>query len=286
MKNWVHSLLAASANRWLSDVERLQMFLHTEGLPARLAAARQVAEAEESALRHAADELRRRRPDDPRCRAAAMAAVVPHVTGTLQSAVRTLILDDPVLLDDTLIGFLGRVLEGLGWGPAASAELFALVRDGLKARLSAEAFPLVRPHLNRIAEGLGRAPAFVGRIEAARAVEAVADRVCADASAAVRERFPAAPGRKLERDGTLRDLSASLRWAVQGMLAGEVEVLDRRFLKAARAVLNRNRDDAPEVSAAHAALRDALRRELPAPAFAAVEPFASRLVQVLTLPPQ
>lgn len=142
-------ILAECDNRYPTAEEEREIAEFARSVPKRLEVARLVEKAEQDAVRHCIDEVKKRYPGFSNHHDFAWGKAFRDVQLTLRTNVQAMLLGDMRLLDEKLLFWLKTILASFAFTPKFNRDTYTFLRDGLKQRLPADAFALIEPYLER-----------------------------------------------------------------------------------------------------------------------------------------
>lgn len=151
-------LVNATDNLYLTPAEQQQVLEYTQSLPRRFAAARQVEAKETEIVEHAMVQLRRLYPTFEQFHRDGWDKGFRDAQLVLRYNVQGMLMDDPDLATDKLLGWLRTLLAGLDLTPRLVRDTFTALREACRAKLPADAYALLEPHLERTIEVLSDFP--------------------------------------------------------------------------------------------------------------------------------
>jgi hypothetical protein len=151
-------LVNATDNLYLSAAEQQQLLDYTQSLPRRFAAARLVEAKEAEIVEQCHGQLRRLYPTFENFHAQGWDKSYRDTQLVLRYNVQAMLMDDPEVANDKLFGWLRTLLAGLDLTPRLVRDTFTALREACRAKLPAETFALLEPHLERTIDVLSDFP--------------------------------------------------------------------------------------------------------------------------------
>lgn len=149
MYSGMMKLVNATDNLYLSPAEQKQFLAYTQSLPQRFAVARQVEAKEQEIVEHCYGQLRRLYPTFENFHTHGWDKGFRDTQLVLRYNVQAMLMDDPEVANDKLFGWLRTLLAGLDLTPRLVRDTFTALREACRVKLSAEAFTLLEPYLER-----------------------------------------------------------------------------------------------------------------------------------------
>jgi hypothetical protein len=148
----------ATDNMYLSPQEQGSLLEYTRSLPKRFEAARLVQAKEMEIVEHCYEQLRRMYPNFERYHKHGWDKGYRDTQLVLRYNVQGMLMDDAEIATDKLFGWLRTLFAGLDLTPNLVRDTFAALAGACRAKLPADAFALLEPHLNRTIEVMSDFP--------------------------------------------------------------------------------------------------------------------------------
>jgi hypothetical protein len=158
MNKKITSILRQSDGRYLNEAERQELLKFARGMEARLKAAAEVETAEKDAVTFCIEEMKKRYPNFQRFHQNAWAKAFRDVQLTVRHNVQAMVADSPEMLEEKLLHWLKTILASFSFTPRFNRDTYMLLKQGIKERVSSQAFALIEPYLDRNIEILSDFP--------------------------------------------------------------------------------------------------------------------------------
>jgi hypothetical protein len=142
-------LINATDNLYLTPEQQKQLLDYTNSLPRRLKAARAVEAQEAAIVERCHARVRDRYPEFERYHRHGWDKSFRDVQLVLRYNVQGMLMDDPAVPEDKLLGWFRTLIAGLDMTPAIFRDTFSALQDACREVLPADAYALLEPFLER-----------------------------------------------------------------------------------------------------------------------------------------
>lgn len=154
MYSRVMKLLNESDGRYLTPAEQAVVLEYARSLPKRFQAARQVEGVEQDAIDQSLAALKRLYPKFADLHPQAWEKATRDMQLVGRFAVQGMLADDLELPADKLYKWMITMLRSVGLTPRFVRDCYQGLRDAYRAKLPADAYGLLEPHLSRAVRDL------------------------------------------------------------------------------------------------------------------------------------
>lgn len=158
MRSRLMQILEDADCRHLTAEEESALLAYASSLPQRLQAARQIARVEEESVRAALDEIKRRYPNFQGLHERAWEKSSRDMALVLRHVVQGMIADDLEMASEKLFYWLRTIVAAAGITPGFIRDAYGELREALRARITADQYALLEPHMTRCIETLSDFP--------------------------------------------------------------------------------------------------------------------------------
>lgn len=151
-------LINSTDSLYLNPAQQKQLLDYTRSLPKRFKAARAVEQKEDELCRDCVARLRARFPEFDGRHEAAWDKAHRDMQLVLRYNVQGMLMDDPDIATDKLLGWLRTLLASLGMTPQFLRETFTALRDSCRQGLPADVYEWLEPHLERTVREMSESP--------------------------------------------------------------------------------------------------------------------------------
>ena len=138
-----------SEGRYLTKDEQEELLAYAAALPKKIRYADLLEQKEGVIIGNLTEEMKRRYPNFAKFHDQAWGKCQRDTSLVLRYDVQAMVFDDMKMLDDKLLYWLRTILSASNMTPKFVSDCYTILRDQVKAEVSAEAFAALQPYLQR-----------------------------------------------------------------------------------------------------------------------------------------
>jgi len=149
MSSAVIEILERLDQRYPTPDELASVSSAKAALPARVAAAREIASADRKAVKHTIKQQRKRYPKFHSYHEDAWGKATRDIQLVVTYQTKSMLMDDPRILDERVLVWLRTILTSFDMTPRFFRDTYEELREGMRNELSKESFSLLEPYLDQ-----------------------------------------------------------------------------------------------------------------------------------------